>query len=70
LREDQDEVGGRGVGLKGLGVGANKGMKRQFRVKDMMWNSDSTVLAVWIEREFGDVGEFQQVVHLSDDDPG
>ncbi len=52
LREDQKEIGGRGS-LSSTG----RGKKTEFSIRDMAWNSDSTVLAVWIERESGDVGK-------------
>ena len=38
-----------------LGVKGTEGWG--YRVRELAWNSDSNVLAVWIEGEHGDVGE-------------
>ncbi|KAG8926105.1 hypothetical protein FRC00_003257, partial [Tulasnella sp. 408] len=38
--------------------------KRQwsYRVKEFAWNADSTILAVWVERDDGDAGEHETVL--------
>jgi hypothetical protein len=37
-----------------------------YRVRDLSWNSDSTVLAVWLDRrgELGDVGKPNPIIHV------
>lgn len=38
---------------------ADKDIERQwgYKVKEVVWSSDSNILAVWIEKDSGDVGE-------------
>lgn len=31
--------------------------RKGYRVRELVWSSDSNVLAVWVETEVGDVGE-------------
>jgi elongator complex protein 1 len=58
LREDQEAVGGQASTRSGQNGSAQELKQRRiFRVRHIAWNSDSTVLAVWIEREHEDVGE-------------
>lgn len=36
-------------------------LKWGYRVRDLLWNSDSSVLAVWAESSLGDVGRFRLI---------
>ena len=48
LRVDQ-------IGVKGKGV--DNGRKWGYKVRELAWNSDSNVLAIWIEGDDGDIGK-------------
>lgn len=47
-------------GLRHGGFGLREGMDTwaEGRVRGMSWNADSELLAIWVERKEGDVGEF------------
>ena len=51
LRVDQ-------LGVKGTGPDFGQGRRWGYKVREMAWNSDSNVLAVWIEGDEGDVIQF------------
>lgn len=44
-------------GLREVMTNDGGGLKWGYKVRELGWNADSTVLSVWIERHDGDVGE-------------
>ena len=48
------------ISVKGRPDTEHQGSERNwgYKVRELAWNSDSSVLAVWIEGDMGDVGEF------------
>ena len=50
LRVDQ-------LGVKGKGVDLERDRKWGYKVRELAWNSDSNVLAIWIEGDGGDIGK-------------
>jgi elongator complex protein 1 len=45
------------LNVKGKGPDHGGDRKWGYRVRELAWNSDSTVLAAWIEGDDGDVGK-------------
>lgn len=49
-----------GVRIAGKGAGAESGKERkwEYRVRELSWSADSSVLAVWVEGDEEDIGAY------------
>lgn len=57
LRHGEFTLNADKLDIKGKGPEYSKERKWGYRVRELAWNSDSNVLALWIESDGGDIGE-------------